>query len=58
MKKLIPLLLVALFSFNAYAGEKPKKEAPPPAVKPQVKKPCKPGQTEEKDNCHQVKKLK
>lgn len=62
MKKLLTLLVVAL-SFSVQAAEAPKKpadkkEAAAPVIKPKVKKPCKPGQTEEKDGCHEVKKLK
>jgi hypothetical protein len=61
MKYLI--LSLALFAFHVNAAEPPKKapakkEAAAPAIKPQVKRPCKPGQTEEKDGCHEVKKLK
>ncbi len=61
MKYLI--LSLALFAFQINAAEPPKKEpakkeAAAPAIKPQVKRPCKPGQTEEKDGCHEVKKLK
>ncbi len=61
MKYLI--LSLALFAFQVNAAEAPKKtpakkEAAAPAIKPQVKRPCKPGQTEEKDGCHEVKKLK
>lgn len=62
MKYLI--LSLALFSFQLQAAEAPpkkapaKKEAAAPAIKPQVKRPCKPGQTAEKDGCHEVNKQK
>ena len=61
MKYLI--LSLALFAFQVNAAEAPKKdsakkEAAAPAIKPVVKRPCKPGQTEEKDGCHQVNKQK
>ena len=61
MKKILTLLVVAL-SFNIQAAEVPKKpidkKEAAPIIKPKVKRPCKPGQTEEKDGCHEVKKLK
>ena len=63
MKNLITLILLA-FSLNGLAGEAPKSPAKPtkkeaaPTLKPQVKRPCKPGQTEEKDSCHEVKNQK
>ena len=61
MKYLI--LSLALISFQLNAADTPskapvKKEAAAPTLKPQVKRPCKPGQTAEKDNCHEVKKQK
>ena len=62
MKYLI--LSLALLSFQLQAAEAPpkkvpaKKEAAAPAIKPQVKRPCKPGQTAEKDGCHEVNKQK
>jgi len=57
------ILALTILSLQANAAEPPKKapakkEAAAPAIKPQVKRPCKPGQTEEKDGCHEVKKLK
>lgn len=54
---LIALSLGLITSFT-YA-EAAKKEDKPPVTaqkKPEVKKPCKEGQTAEKDNCHVVKK--
>lgn len=71
MKTLIAVLVTTLFSFNALAADppkaEPKKDAPKAEAKAdakkddkkadaKVKKPCKEGQTEEKDNCHEVKK--
>lgn len=62
MKNLITLSLLALLSFNVTAADTKKapvkKEAAAPTIKPQVKRPCKVGQTAEKDSCREVKKLK
>jgi hypothetical protein len=62
MKKLITLALSAFLFTNVMATETKKvpakKEEAVPAAKPKVKRPCKPGQTEKKDGCHEVKKLK
>jgi hypothetical protein len=71
MKSLVAIAAVlALFTTTAFASD-PKKEDKKEPVKaevkkdekkadakaePKVKKPCKEGQTEEKDNCHDVKK--
>lgn len=62
MKQLILALTLALSTSFAYADaakDAGKKEEKPPVTaqkKPDVKKPCKEGQTAEKDNCHEVKK--
>lgn len=50
--KLIIAIVACLFSFNCLAADNP-----PTKVKPvKIIKPCKPGQTADKDKCHEVKK--
>lgn len=58
MKQLVLALTLALSTSFAYADAAKKEEKPPVQAqkKPDVKKPCKEGQTAEKDNCHEVKK--
>ena len=55
MIKPLALIFVAGLALNVYAGSEP---TPPTKAteKPKVLKPCKEGQTAEKDNCHEVKK--
>jgi len=52
------LLLTALtFSLNTLAAEPqkvPAKKEAAPVIKPKVKRPCKTGQSEEKDDCHKI----
>lgn len=66
MKTLIAVVL-SVFAVTAFAADPPKKEEKKEPVKaevkkddkkaePKVMKPCKEGQTEEKDGCHEVKK--
>jgi len=70
MKYLIALV-ASMFMLTAYASDAKKEEKKEPAkaaevkkddkkadakAEPKVKKPCKEGQTEEKDGCHEVKK--
>lgn len=58
MKKILATLLMASVASFAYADASKKEEKPPVTAqkKPEVKKPCKEGQTAEKDGCHEVKK--
>ena len=59
MKKLLVALTVVLASTFAYADATKPQEKPPVTAqsKPVVKKPCKEGQTPDKDNCHALKKV-
>lgn len=58
MNKLLVALSLTLASTLTYADAK-KEDKPPVQAqqKPDVKKPCKEGQTPEKDNCHELKKV-
>jgi hypothetical protein len=59
MKNILIALTLAISTSFVYA-DAAKKEAKPPVTaqkKPEVKKPCKQGQTAEKDKCHEVKKI-
>ena len=64
MKKFLIAINIVIWSFvgyqaSAYADAAKKEEKPPVTAqkKPDVKKPCKEGQTAEKDKCHEVKKI-
>ena len=59
MKHLLLVLTLALSTSFVYADAAKKEDKPPVTAqkKPDVKKPCKEGQTAEKDNCHEVKKV-
>jgi len=59
MKNVLITLSLVLSTSFVYA-DAAKKEVKPPVTaqkKPEVKKPCKEGQTAEKDKCHEVKKI-
>lgn len=59
MKNILMALTLIVSSSFVY-GDATKKEEKPPVTaqkKPVVKKPCKVGQTAEKDKCHEVKKV-
>lgn len=58
MKNLLIALSLALTSSLVFADVAKKEEKPPVTAqkKPEVKKPCKEGQTPEKDKCHEFKK--
>ena len=58
MKNILIALSLALSTSLVFAAEAKKEEKPPVTAqkKPEVKKPCKEGQTPEKDNCHEFKK--
>ena len=63
MKKFLIAINIVIWSFVGYQttvyADAAKKEKPPVTAqkKPDVKKPCKEGQTAEKDKCHEVKKI-
>lgn len=59
MKSLLIALTLALTTSLAFADGKPADAKPPVTAqkKPTVQKPCKEGQTPEKDKCHAVKKV-
>ena len=60
MNNTLIALTIALLTSLAFADAAKKEEPKPPVTaqkKPDVKKPCKEGQTAEKDNCHEVKKV-
>lgn len=58
MKNVLLALTLGLSTTLAFADAAKKDEKPPVTAqkKPEVKKPCKDGQTPEKDNCHEFKK--
>ena len=56
MKKTIALIAAAMLSVSVAQAQTKPADKPAP-VKPVVKKPCKEGQTEEKDGCHELKKI-
>ena len=59
MKNVLIALSLVLSTSFVYADAAKKEEKPPVTAqkKPVVKKPCKEGQTAEKDKCHEVKKI-
>jgi hypothetical protein len=59
MKNVLIALSLVLSTSFAYADATKKEDKPPVTAqkKPEVKKPCKEGQTAEKDKCHEVKKI-
>ena len=59
MKSFLVVLSVVFASTFVYADSPKPQEKPPVTAqkKPVVKKPCKEGQTAEKDKCHEVKKI-
>ncbi len=59
MKNVLIALSLILSTSFVYADAAKKEDKPPVTAqkKPEVKKPCKEGQTAEKDNCHEVKKI-
>jgi len=59
MKNVLVALSLVLSTSFVYADAAKKEDKPPVTAqkKPEVKKPCKEGQTAEKDKCHEVKKI-
>jgi hypothetical protein len=59
MKNVLITLSLVLSTSFVYADAAKKEDKPPVTAqkKPEVKKPCKEGQTAEKDKCHEVKKI-
>jgi hypothetical protein len=59
MKNVLIALSLVLSTSFVYADVTKKEDKPPVTAqkKPEVKKPCKEGQTAEKDKCHEVKKI-
>ena len=59
MKNVLIALSLILSTSFVYADATKKEDKPPVTAqkKPEVKKPCKEGQTAEKDKCHEVKKI-
>jgi hypothetical protein len=59
MKNVLIALSLVLSTSFVYADATKKEDKPPVTAqkKPEVKKPCKEGQTAEKDKCHEVKKI-
>ena len=59
MKNVLIALSLILSTSFVYADAAKKEDKPPVTAqkKPEVKKPCKEGQTAEKDKCHEVKKI-
>jgi hypothetical protein len=59
MKNVLIALSLVLSTSFVYADAAKKEDKPPVTAqkKPEVKKPCKEGQTAEKDKCHEVKKI-
>ena len=59
MKNILIALTLIVSSSFVYADAAKKEEKPPVTAqkKPEVKRPCKEGQTAAKDKCHEVKKI-
>jgi len=59
MKNVLIALSLVLSTSFVYADAAKKEDKPPVTAqkKPEVKKPCKEGQTAEKDKCHELTKI-
>ena len=59
MKNILIALSLVLSTSLVYADATKKEDKPPVTAqkKPEVKRPCKEGQTAVKDKCHEVKKI-